>query len=272
MIPTYNRSKELYIAVNSVLKQTYPIYEILVCDDGSSDNSKEEISYLKNPIVRWIDCGKNGGPAIPRNIGIKESKGEWVAFLDSDDEWKPDKIEKQLSFSKKYSLNAVCSNANKIRLSKNEGLYTKFDNEKISFNDLVFENYIICSSVLIQKELLITTSLFPEEKKYIALEDYCLWLRISTKTEFAFVNEGLVNYYDNIDTSLRSDFKRESLSMLEFVFFDLKHWIKQNKIRLSIKKIIGLRKMINKIKRKGETSFFDKVLNKISGYFVNRKQ
>lgn len=88
-------------AVTSALNQSYSVHEILICDDGSTDNSKELISNLNNPKIKWIDSGKNGRPAIPRNIGIKNAEGNWIAFLDNDDEWLPYKLEKQVCFFRK---------------------------------------------------------------------------------------------------------------------------------------------------------------------------
>ena len=115
VIPTYNRAKDLMIAIDSVLKQSYPVLEILVCDDGSNDQSKELVLAINNSLVKWIDCGKNGGPAIPRNIGIKQSKGNWIAFLDSDDEWQSNKVEEQISQATKLNCKAVSSNAYKVK-------------------------------------------------------------------------------------------------------------------------------------------------------------
>ena len=96
IIPNYNRSELLKKAITSVLNQSYAVLEILVCDDGSTDNSKEVIEQFNNQTIKWIDCGKNGRPAIPRNIGVKKAKGNYIAFLDNDDEWLPTKIEEQV--------------------------------------------------------------------------------------------------------------------------------------------------------------------------------
>src|ERR1700739_3316319 len=96
IIPTYNRQNTLLRAVKSVLQQTYTVHEILICDDGSDDDSKKIITELKSEKIKWLDCGKNGMPSIPRNKGIQYSTGDWIAFLDSDDEWLPNKTETQL--------------------------------------------------------------------------------------------------------------------------------------------------------------------------------
>jgi len=86
VIANYNRSDMLVKAIQSALEQTYSVLEILVCDDGSTDDSREKVKALNNEKVQWIDSGKNGRPAIPRNIGLSKSKGDWIAILDNDDE------------------------------------------------------------------------------------------------------------------------------------------------------------------------------------------
>src|SRR4051794_13419670 len=96
IIPTWNRAATLGPAIQSVLNQTYPPREVLVCDDGSTDNSVDVVAQLDDQRIRWLPGGRGGRPAIPRNRGIGAATGEWLAFLDSDDEWLPDKLERQL--------------------------------------------------------------------------------------------------------------------------------------------------------------------------------
>ena len=90
IIPTYNSSQYIKEAIDSVLAQTYKNFEIIVIDDGSTDNTKEVLApYLS--VIKYI-YKNNGGPASARNRGIKEANGEFVAFLDADDVWKPDRL------------------------------------------------------------------------------------------------------------------------------------------------------------------------------------
>ena len=109
IIPTFNRGQTtLLAAINSALNQTYKPFEIIVCDDGSTDNTKNilDLNYISNQI-RYIYCGKNGRPSIPRNIGIKKAKGNWIAFLDSEDIWLQNKLETQVNFVKINKLSAI---------------------------------------------------------------------------------------------------------------------------------------------------------------------
>ena len=97
IIPTYNRKKFLLRAINSIYHQSFQNFEILICDDGSSDSTMALVKSIsqRDSRVRWISGKHSGGPATPRNRGLKFARGEWVAFLDSDDTWLPSKIEHQ---------------------------------------------------------------------------------------------------------------------------------------------------------------------------------
>lgn len=263
IIPNYNRANDLVKAVKSALNQTVDVLEVLVCDDGSTDNSKELVTAINDPKVKWIDCGKNGGPAIPRNIGIERSSGNWVAFLDSDDEWLPSKIEKQLAALKQFNTKAACSNAFRIRLGENKGLFLKFPQSTVKLFDLFQQNEIICSSTLIHKQLLLETSLFPVDKKFIAIEDYALWLRLATKTEFAFVNEGLVNYTDNVETSIRTNYS-DTWVIYDIIFSDFREWLNSRHIKLDHEVKKEFRKLRKKIKQKGIPTAMDEFFRKLS--------
>ena len=100
IIPTYNRREELIRAVESVLNQTYRGTEVIIVDDGSDVKAGEILKNLNGMDLRII-YQANKGPAAARNIGVEESRSEWLAFLDSDDFWHPDKLAKQIDFHKK---------------------------------------------------------------------------------------------------------------------------------------------------------------------------
>ena len=231
IIPTFNRQNTILRAVSSALQQTYPITEILICDDGSDDNSREIISALNNPKVKWLDCGKNGRPSIPRNKGIEAAKGEWIAFLDSDDEWLPNKIAIQIKHLEETSSQAVSCNAYRIKGKKSMGPYLNNRSNFLTFKEFLSANFNICSSVVLKRKLLYEVSFFPEEIEYKAIEDYVLWLRISTKTNFAYIKQPLLKYYDNPASSLRV-FYKDVLVLRRVVFSGFLEWIKQHEIIL----------------------------------------
>lgn len=226
IIPTYNRSSQLLRAIKSVLAQSYPVHEIVVCDDGSTDDSCNKVAALKNEKISWLDCGKNGRPAIPRNKGILKSSGNWIAFLDDDDEWLPHKIETQINSLNKSGLKASCSNAFKIK-SKDSApeLFLELVDSNLSFEVLKKTNYVICSSALVHKSLFDKIGGFPEEVELTALEDYALWLKLATLSDFCYLAAPLLNYYDAPQQSIR----KKGLSHWEQrikVFSNFLTWLK----------------------------------------------
>jgi teichuronic acid biosynthesis glycosyltransferase TuaG len=262
VIPTFNRAHCIKRAVDSVLQQTFPVSEVLICDDGSTDNTREVIAAYRSEKIKWIDCGRNGMPAIPRNTGIKIANGNWIAFIDSDDEWLPEKLEIQLKEIKNTNALAASTNAFRIVNAKKVGTYLSYSKKKITLSDLIPVNEIITSSVLINKKLLEETSLFPEEKNYVVGEDYALWLRVSTKTDFAFISQLLLNYHDNPQSSIRAH-STDEWTQKEIILTGFRNWVKQHKIILdkSIEKLLSIED--NKIATKGKVSVFKKIIRKL---------
>ena len=97
IIPTYNRAKLLKRAIESVLNQTFQDFELIVVDDGSTDDTKEIVKSFNNQKIIYIYQENFGGAALPKNVGIKMAQGKYIAILDSDDEWLPEKLQKQVT-------------------------------------------------------------------------------------------------------------------------------------------------------------------------------
>ena len=216
IIPNYNSEKYIHDTIQSVLNQTYKNIEILIIDDCSSDNSVSIIKNMasENKNIKLIQLTKNcGRPAKPRNIGISKSKGEYIAFLDSDDIWHRQKIEFQLYCMKKYN-NSFSSCAVQI-FNKNipeelEFIPSHFDKKRyISFkniNNLLIKNFIKSGSSVLCKKSIIKNIMFNELAEYKAVEDYNFWLDIHKKNNFSsiFINEKLV-FYRVSDSSISKD-------------------------------------------------------------------
>src|SRR4051812_44609569 len=106
IIPTYNRAEKLRHSLHSIEKQTFNDFEVLVCDDGSKDHTREVVSFFENTgmNIRYFFNDNWGGPAFPRNVGIANARAEWVCFLDSDDAWYPTKLERCAAYINNFDF------------------------------------------------------------------------------------------------------------------------------------------------------------------------
>ena len=189
VIPTHNRANVLMRAIRSVLSQTYPNLEIIVVDDGSQDGTASILSGISG--VRTIRQS-NRGVSAARNAGISNSLGKLVAFLDSDDEWRPEKIQKQILLYSPEKPEFIC-HCNELWMRANRVVHQKGIHTKqggVFFTRAVERCLISPSAVIISRVLLDKVGWFDEDLE--AAEDYDLWLRITAFHEVDFVNEQLV--------------------------------------------------------------------------------
>lgn len=190
IIPAYNSQDSIIPCIESVLKQTHRNIEIIVVDDGSVDATKEFVQnyQIQNEIagLRLISK-KNGGPSSARNVGIKNAQGEYIAFLDSDDEWLPRKIECQLQVFKENPQIVIVG-------TLVEGGAVAADDIYVTFQKMLFSNRFITSSVLCRREALRNLK-FNEKQKYS--EDYRLFLQIIFRSGTGIIiNKPLVKRAD----------------------------------------------------------------------------
>lgn len=207
IIPTYNRANDLDRCLKSLQGQTYKNFEVLVCDDGSIDHTKEVVEKYNSILeIQYIKDENFGGPARPRNSGIKRAKGNVVAFLDSDDWWYPNKLEVLLPYLRDYDIIHhkldVFTNLKRTN-SVVRGRVLVGD----IFKDLIINgNGIVNSSVLIKKNIVDLVGLITEDKNLIAVEDYDYWIRVTMVTNrFKYVDQSLGAYWvgENISYSLK---------------------------------------------------------------------
>tara|TARA_X000000950_G_scaffold59730_1_gene72534 strand:+ start:5636 stop:6481 length:846 start_codon:yes stop_codon:yes gene_type:complete len=193
IIPTYNRKKTLARAIQSVINQSLSPFEILIIDDGSNDGTEEWVKEnFQN--IKYI-YQNNRGVSSARNIGIENANGDWVAFLDSDDEWLPNKLHEQLK--------AIESNPEVKFFHTNEiwirnGVRVNQMKKHKKYGGYIFEKCLdMCrvspSSVLIQKEVFDNIGVFDESLR--VCEDYDLWLRITSKYPVVFLDVPLIYKY-----------------------------------------------------------------------------
>jgi len=196
IIPMYNAEESISFALNSVKKQTFPQkeFEIIIINDGSTDQSQVIVEkYItENPKMNINLINQiNGGVSKARNAGLKISKGEYIALLDSDDEWLPEKIKIQINYFDNASINidflATARNNNKI-LSPYQ---IKNNLAEITFNKLLIRNEAQPSTVIFKRKILENTGYFDDNQRYA--EDVNYWLKISLKNKMYILNQSLVS-------------------------------------------------------------------------------
>jgi len=198
IIPTYNRTDLLPRAISSVLNQTFQEFELIVVDDGSADSTKQVVEEFqkKDKRIKYIWQENSGGPAKPRNTGIKNSQGEYIALLDHDDEWLPEKLEKQLEiFEKNRQNNLGFVGCNALIVKEDKIQEYKTPKYKNILPKILERNFIwSCSSVIIKKLVLDKVGFFDENLKIG--DDWDMWIRIIINGySFDFVDEPLFKYY-----------------------------------------------------------------------------
>lgn len=202
IIPTFNRAHVLLRAVDSVLKQSYKHFELIVVDDGSTDHTDELLSsYVREGKIQYLKQ-ENKGVSSARNFGVRSSKGEWLAFLDSDDEWLKVKLQKQVDFLRERP---------DLRLIHGEELWVRngkrVNQKKIhqKFGGFIYEKCLpLClispSAVMIERKLYEEMGGFDEE--FIVCEDYDLWLKITSLYEVGFVPDPIIYKYGGHEDQL----------------------------------------------------------------------
>ena len=184
VIPVFNGSQTVQAAIASVLMQRGPwLNKLIVIDDGSTDGTAEVVQRLGNPLIEVVTT-PNQGVAAARNVGVSRSAAEWIAFLDADDVWMPDKLEAQLDAAQVHGANFVFCSATKI---------PTMQSRLISARQLARSNCVVTSSVLIKREILelIPTPFTPGMS---FAEDYLCWLKCASLTSAYYISEKYVDY------------------------------------------------------------------------------
>lgn len=193
--PAYNCEKYLEEAVESVLAQTMQDWEMLIIDDCSSDNTYDCMEKLaqRDKRIRIFRNIQNTGAAATRNYGIRQAKGQWIAFLDSDDLWRKEKLQKQMAILEKHREATFLFTGSAF--IEDDGMtiaHTLHVPEKVNRRRLLRQNVISCSSVLIQRELMMK---YPMPEEDGIHEDFATWLSILTEVPWAYsVDEPLLIY------------------------------------------------------------------------------
>jgi len=237
VIPTYNHEVFLEKAVKSVLNQTFIDYEIIIIDNYSDDNTENLIKSLNNKNIKFIKNHNHGILAKSRNIGIEQSKSEWIAFLDSDDIWWQDRLKVLFDFIKKYNnYDVICTNELWINETNNRKRVSKYGPYKNNFYKFLIKygNCISTSASVVKKKYLVDNKIFfSEEKDFAPYEDYDFWMRIAKDNgKFKFIKEVLGEHLfhkESWSEKNKSILKKSTLSILKHHVFNLQNFTSKKK-------------------------------------------
>ncbi|NTS78280.1 glycosyltransferase [Catenovulum sp. SM1970] len=191
VIPAYNAGQYIEETLQSVFKQDYSNLEILVVNDGSTDNTLEILNKYQDKITIFDIA--NSGVSYARNFAVEHAKGDWLAFIDADDLWDTDKLSKQYA-----QLNGnLWSHCNSYYIGEEQsGKVTRAELSELAggfiFDKLILENFITTSTILIDKQIFIDAGGFDE--KLAALEDWKLWLDIAIKHPISYIEQPVAKY------------------------------------------------------------------------------
>jgi len=196
VIPTFNRASLLKRSIKSVIDQTYTDLEVIVVDDASTDETEEVVRGLEDHRIRYLRHEKNRGGSAARNTGISAANGKYIAFQDSDDEWFPDKLKKQVLILEESSpdIGVVYSRFWRID-GENRTLIPPRQKKKEGdiHRELLKRNFISTQAAVVKRECFSRVGLFDESLP--RLQDWDLFIRLSRHYKFSFVDEPLVNVF-----------------------------------------------------------------------------
>ena len=196
VIPTHNRASFLQAAIQSVLNQTFQDFEVIVVDDASEDQTAEVVRRFSEPRIWYIRHEINKGQGASRNDGIRRASGEYIALLDDDDEWLPEKLAKQVALldSSSSQVGMIYTWYSQIDASSKRVIGRVIPEKRGRvFEELCLNNWIgTCSTVLVRRVCFETVGVFDEE--LAAGADYDMWLRIAKEFDIDYIREPLVLY------------------------------------------------------------------------------
>jgi len=184
-MPVYNSQSFVARAIQSVQEQTHQNWELLIVDDHSSDNTTQIVTVFASidSRIKLLRQLRNGGAAAARNRGLAQAHGRYIAFLDSDDCWRPDKLSKQIAFMKDNAASFSFTGMHRDRSAVGRRSYNVAAPLRVSYHDLLKSNVITCSSVILDIERFgrpLQMPLIPKN------EDFCLWLQLLKIVPYAY--------------------------------------------------------------------------------------
>ncbi|WP_199506594.1 MULTISPECIES: glycosyltransferase family 2 protein [Halobacteriovorax] len=210
IIPTYNRADFLKRSITSVLNQSFNDLELIIVDDGSTDHTHDVVGSFSDKRIKYLKK-ENAGVSSARNLGVKNSKGDYIAFLDSDDEWHRDKLASQVSYLKNTGKVLVHTAERWLRDGK---VVKQKKHHQKHGGDMFIRSLQGCvispSSVLMKKELFEQIGGMRED--FVVCEDYDFWLKVTSLYDIGFLENEFVNKYGGHE------------DQLSFKFFAMDYW------------------------------------------------
>ena len=206
IIPTHNRADMLVRAIKSVQRQTYPHLEIIVVDDASTDNTKEVVEGIDDSRIRYVRHETNRGGSAARNTGISAVTGEYVAFLDDDDEWKPEKTAEQLVLLRMFDVVACASD------DVHHDVRRRYARRTIELDDLR-QGPWGGTGVLMAKSAVLRETMFDESLP--RGQDWDIFIRIALKHKIAFLDKPLLRYNSGSHPRITNRARHASIAELE---------------------------------------------------------
>lgn len=189
--PSYNTAKFIGKTIESIQNQTYQNWEMIIVDDCSPDNTDDVVAeYLKDKRIKYIKNDKNSGAAVSRNRALREAKGKWIAFLDSDDLWMPEKLEKQISFMEKNGYHFSYTNYEEIDTEGNKTGVKVTGPKKITKTGMFNYCWPGCLTVMFDAEKVGLIQIEDIKKN----NDYAMWLKVCRKADCYLLDEYLGQY------------------------------------------------------------------------------
>jgi glycosyltransferase involved in cell wall biosynthesis len=196
IIPSYNHAHLIGRALQTVIDQTYEKWEVIVVDNCSDDDTDKVVGSFNDNRIKLLKINNNGIIAASRNKGIEAAKGEWIAFLDSDDWWSDNKLYESKLFMDNYDVIY-----HPLKVVNSEGIQGRDNFTRQVQNDVIFDlltnnNALANSSVIVKRELIEKVGGLDENRNLISVEDYDLWIRLSNITsKFKMIDKELGYYW-----------------------------------------------------------------------------
>ena len=190
IMPSYNTAPYIAESIQSVIDQTYKDWELIIVDDCSTDNTDEVITSLHDERIRYFKNEKNGGAAVSRNKALRKAKGKWIAFLDSDDLWDPEKLEKQIAFMKENGYVFSYTNYEEIDADGNKTGVRVTGPKKITKSGMYNYCWPGCLTVMYDANHIGLIQIEDIKKN----NDYAMWLKVCKKADCYLLDECLAQY------------------------------------------------------------------------------